>query len=119
MKLLLDENLSRRIVPSLQASYPDTSHVSLLGLERADDRAIWTFAKVNDYVIVTKDDDFQGLLALFGHPPKVIRLLMGNCSNQEVVAALCANTVTIAATLAASEVGLVDLHYSQASTRTK
>ena len=35
MKLLLDENLSRRIVPLLQALYPASSQVVLEGLERA------------------------------------------------------------------------------------
>ncbi len=37
MKLLLDENLSRRIVPFLQAAFPDSSQVVLLGLEGASD----------------------------------------------------------------------------------
>ncbi|MBK4734870.1 DUF5615 family PIN-like protein [Noviherbaspirillum sp. DKR-6] len=45
MKLLLDENISRRILPMRIESYPDSSHVSLLGIERADDRSIWRFAK--------------------------------------------------------------------------
>ena len=35
MKLLLDENLSRRLVPALQAQFPGSNQVSLLGLERA------------------------------------------------------------------------------------
>ena len=61
MKLLLDENLSRRIVVSLQAGFPGTSHVSLLGLDRATDYAIWRYAKDGDYVVVTKDDDFQAI----------------------------------------------------------
>ena len=33
MKLLLDENLSRRIVPFLQQNYPDISQVILLLLK--------------------------------------------------------------------------------------
>ena len=37
MKLLLDENLSRRLVPFLQHAYPGTSQVVLLGLESASD----------------------------------------------------------------------------------
>ena len=41
MKLLLDENLSRRIVPFLQTDFPDSSQVVLLGLESAGDSAIW------------------------------------------------------------------------------
>lgn len=45
MKLLLDENLSRRIVPFLQAEYPDSSQVALEGLERASDFEIWQYAR--------------------------------------------------------------------------
>ena len=37
MKLLLDENLSRRVAALLDASFPGTTHVVLVGLERADD----------------------------------------------------------------------------------
>ena len=40
MKLLLDENLSRRIVPFLQADFPDSSQVTLLNLEGANDSEI-------------------------------------------------------------------------------
>ena len=36
MKLLLDENLSRRIVPFIQNSYPGSTQVALVGLERAN-----------------------------------------------------------------------------------
>jgi len=110
MKLLLDENLSRKIVPSLQSAFPGTSHVSLLGLEQADDRKIWEFARTHDYVVVTKDDDFQGLLALMGYPPKIIRLRLGNCSNQQVISVLTQNAAVIATTLEAPETGIVELY---------
>lgn len=33
MKLLLDENLSRRMLPSLEMDFPGSSQVALLGLE--------------------------------------------------------------------------------------
>lgn len=59
MKLLLDENLSYRIVSALQDTYPDSTQVRLVGLERVDDHSIWQLAKKNDYVIVTKNDDFH------------------------------------------------------------
>ena len=35
MKLLLDENLSRRLVPFLQHEYPGSSQVVLLGMQSA------------------------------------------------------------------------------------
>jgi predicted nuclease of predicted toxin-antitoxin system len=57
MKLLLDGNLSRRIAPFIQESYPDSTQVALIGLEQADDKIIRQFAIDNGYVIVTKDAD--------------------------------------------------------------
>ena len=74
MKLLLDENLSRRLVPFLQHDYPGSSQVVLLGLESASDREVWQKAKDDGYVIVTRDADFQELSLVWGQPPKVVRL---------------------------------------------
>ncbi len=53
MKLLLDENLSRRIVPFIQDSYPDSTQVALIGLESVNDVIIRQYAISHDYVIVT------------------------------------------------------------------
>ena len=78
MKLLLDENLSRRLVPFLQHDYPGTSQVVLLGLESASDREVWQKAKDDGYVIVTRDADFQELSLVWGQPPKVVRLRTPN-----------------------------------------
>ena len=67
MKLLLDENLSRRLVSFLQQDYPGSTQVALIGLERADDKDIWEFAKKNGFVIVTRDADsalIQGAVLL-------------------------------------------------------
>lgn len=61
MKLLLDENLSRRLVPFLQEEFPDSTQVALAGLERATDLVIWTHARDHGYVIVTRDADFEEL----------------------------------------------------------
>ena len=74
MKLLLDANLSRRLVPFLQHAYPGSSQVVLLGLESASDREVWQKAKDDGYVIVTRDADFQELSLVWGQPPKVVRL---------------------------------------------
>lgn len=78
MKLLLDENLSRRLVPFLQHDYPGSSQVVLLGLESASDREVWQKAKDDGYVIVTRDADFQELSLVWGQPPKVVRLRTPN-----------------------------------------
>ena len=92
MKLLLDENLSRRIVPFLQATYPGSSQIVLETLEQADDVEIWEYAKKNDFVIVTKDSDFHELSLLRGPPPKVIWLRIGNTSKASVIRLLTENS---------------------------
>lgn len=40
MKLLLDENLSRRLVPFLQNEYPRSTQVALVGLQQTEDQAV-------------------------------------------------------------------------------
>lgn len=57
MKLLLDENLPRRIVPFIQDCYLEASQVALIGLEQASDKIVRQYATENDYVIVTKDTE--------------------------------------------------------------
>ena len=78
MKLLLDQNLSFRLLEELKPVYPDSSQVRLLGLDQADDITIWRYAKNNNYTIVTKDSDFHEISLLHGKPPKVIWLKCGN-----------------------------------------
>ena len=85
MKLLLDENLSRRIVPFLQHEFPGTSQVTLLGLESASDQDIWLRAKKDGYVVVTRDADFQELSLVWGAPPQVIRLRTPNLNRTAVL----------------------------------
>ena len=58
MKLLLDENLSPRLVGSLSDLYPESQHVHSLELGGADDSALWDYAKAHGFAIVSKDSDF-------------------------------------------------------------
>jgi len=84
MKLLFDHNLSPRLIDRLKDIYPNTSHVSILSMDRASDEAIWLYAKTNEYIIVTKDSDFNDLSILIGFPPKVIWLQVGNCTTSDI-----------------------------------
>ncbi|HEY7341088.1 MAG TPA: DUF5615 family PIN-like protein [Ktedonobacterales bacterium] len=84
MKLLLDQNLSPRLIARLASIYPGISHVSLTGLDRASDNAVWDYAKANDFAIVTKDSDFNDMGLIRGIPPKVIWLRLGNCTTDTV-----------------------------------
>jgi len=88
VKLLLDESLSRRLVPALQARFQGSSQVALLGLERATDAQICEYAALQDFVICSKDDDFQRLVAARGYRPRVIHRALGNVGNDAVLAEL-------------------------------
>ena len=77
MKLLLDENLSRRLVPFLLNDYPESTQVVLLGMERSGDREVWEYAKTNGFVIVTRDSDYYDLSTIHGQPPRIVWLTNG------------------------------------------
>ena len=48
MKLLFDENLSRKLVARLADLYPDSVHVAEASLLESPDREIWEFAKAGN-----------------------------------------------------------------------
>ena len=95
MKLLLDENLSDRIVSRIIDLYPDSEHVKTLALTNTDDGIIWEYAKANDFVIVSKDSDFHQRSLLYGHPPKFVYLRIGNSPTSKVVQILRNNFDTV------------------------
>ena len=95
MKLLLDENLSDRIINKIIYLYPDSAHVKTLALINTDDAIIWEYAKANSFVIVSKDSDFHQRSLLYGHPPKFIFLRIGNGPTSKIVQILTDNFVTI------------------------
>ena len=84
MKLLFDQNLSFKLCERLADLFPYSSQVRLAGLETADDRAVWEFARSNDFAIVSQDSDFADMAAVFGPPPKVIWLRCGNQTNDVI-----------------------------------
>ena len=84
MKLLFDQNLSWRLPQKLADLYPDSRHIREVGLKESQDVDIWNYAKANGFVIVSKDSDFQHLSLLYGHPPKVLRLRVGNYTVQMI-----------------------------------
>ncbi len=84
MKLLFDQNLSWRLPTKLADLYPESRHVREFEMKESEDIDIWNYAKETDFAIVTKDIDFQQRSLLFGHPPKVVRLRVGNCTIQMI-----------------------------------
>lgn len=82
MNLLLDQNISFRIVRKIRDKFPNAVQVREAGLEGCSDTEIWDFCKKNKYAIVTFDSDFFDFTVLRGHPPKVIWIRTGNRSTE-------------------------------------
>jgi predicted nuclease of predicted toxin-antitoxin system len=84
VKLLFDENLSYKLAERLSDEFPDSNHVRNVGLGSSDDLHLWKYSVENEFVIVSKDADLHDRSLVFGFPPKVIWIRLGNCSTDDV-----------------------------------
>lgn len=84
MKLLLDENISHKLVIRLHEFFPGIKHILDFQLNSIDDKVIFQFAKENGFAIVTFDEDYFTLSVLNSFPPKIIWLRTGNLSTNEL-----------------------------------
>ena len=88
MKLLFDQNLSHFLCRAVGDRFPGSVHVRQIGLSQAGDADVWDYATRHGFTIVTKDADFRQRSFLYGHPPKVIWVRLGNCSTRAITALL-------------------------------
>ncbi len=109
MKLLLDQHLSPRLVRRLGDAYPDSAHVSDLGLDRADDNDIWNHAREHGFTIVSKDVDFNDLGVVRGFPPKVIWIRRGNCTTDQIEGILRQHSDAIRSMEESDKIGILML----------
>jgi predicted nuclease of predicted toxin-antitoxin system len=75
VKLLLDQNISYRLVKKLQGRFPGTQHVNRLGLGNKPDKII---------ILVTFDADFYDFSLTFGYPPKLVLVKSKNLSTRNL-----------------------------------
>jgi predicted nuclease of predicted toxin-antitoxin system len=110
LKLLLDQNLSPRLIQRLSDLYPGSAHVSQHGLEEADDTEVWAYARENGYLILSKDADFSDMSSVRGFPPKIIWIRRGNCSTGQIEEILRKNVEAVRALNENDKIGLLMLH---------
>lgn len=84
MKILLDQNLSFKLCTKLRDIFPELIHIRNVSLDTASDEEVWLYAKLNSFVLVSKDADFVEKAVLKGHPPKIIWINAGNCSTNKI-----------------------------------
>jgi predicted nuclease of predicted toxin-antitoxin system len=110
LKLLFDQNLSRKLVTRLADILPNASHVQLQGLAEKTDTEIWDFAKLNDFCIVTQDADFTERSRLYSSPPKVVWLRCGNAPTNQVETLIRSGQEAIQELLNNSNLYCLELH---------
>jgi predicted nuclease of predicted toxin-antitoxin system len=86
MNMVIDANLSYRLVKQIKHIFPDSIHIERTGLPSpAKDIDIYNWAKNNNFTFVlTCDDDFFHIQSLHGFPPKVILLRINIRSTQYI-----------------------------------
>ena len=112
MSLLFDENLSARLIHLLRVPYPGSTHVDAVGLGGQPDQKIWEYAGREGLAIVSKDNDFRQLSFLFGPPPKVIWLSVGNAGTEAIALLLEARRRTVDDFLSDPQEGLLVIEIS-------
>ncbi len=85
---MFDQNLSPRLVEHMRDVFPESSHVTAVGLDRASDQAVREYAGLHGYILVTKDADFGEFNARSRPPTKVVWVRLGNCTTRQIADAL-------------------------------
>lgn len=110
MKLLLNANLSWRLTKRLKTNFAQVFHVNQIGLTLpASDVEIWEWAKNNQSIIVTNDDDFFNPLMQRGFPPKIVLLRVGNQSTKSIAEILIQHRTQIDSLYQNDEYGLLEI----------
>jgi predicted nuclease of predicted toxin-antitoxin system len=85
MKVVIDQNISQRIVPKIEHLFENTAHVRTLGWTDASDIQIFREARTAGFdAILTLDEDFENIILENSPPPKILWLRIRNCSTQHL-----------------------------------
>ncbi len=85
MKFLVDVNLPPRLAEWLSSQSHEAQHLADLDLLTATDTEIWHRATNQGEIIASKDYDFYDRSLIFGAPPQVFHIAVGNCSNARLL----------------------------------
>jgi len=86
MKVLCDVHMPYRLVNQLRDQGMDATHVNrILDGSQTKDAAVAAFADANGMVLITKDSDFRDSHFLTGTPARLVRVTLGNLSNNALL----------------------------------
>ncbi|MCE7059081.1 DUF5615 family PIN-like protein [Dyadobacter sp. CY343] len=97
MNFICDVHISIKLVKYLVAQGHNAMHVNQLPQKwHTTDQQICSFADSQGLIVITKDEDFRNSFFLKRTPRKLIRITLGNVSNDDLIEIFAKNLSTIA-----------------------
>ena len=85
MKIIIDAQLSPHLAKWISEVFKIESYsVAFLGMLNAIDTVIFDYARKENAIVMTKDEDFIKIQHRLGSPPKIIWITCGNTTNQNI-----------------------------------
>ncbi|AYL93776.1 DUF5615 family PIN-like protein [Mucilaginibacter celer] len=109
IRLIADENISWRLKELLPA-WKILPVNEVKQRERLIDFKIWQYARVNQYLILTLDEEFWDLQNLNSFPPKIIWLRTGNSNTAAIASLLLKSEDLIKQFVGDGESGILELY---------
>lgn len=86
MKVLCDVHISYKLVNFFIDNGIEAVHINnILNKWNTKDKDICNHADLNNFVVITKDVDFRNSHIVKRTPKKLIRIILGNISNNELI----------------------------------
>jgi predicted nuclease of predicted toxin-antitoxin system len=82
VKFLIDNQLPPALARFMESDLGASAvHVTDIGLRDATDLEVWSFASANDFIVISKDEDFVRLV-LQKPTARLVWVRVGNCRRQ-------------------------------------
>jgi predicted nuclease of predicted toxin-antitoxin system len=108
--ILIDQNISFRLIARINSAFPDVDHVKSHNLMDANDYDIFMFARRNNIdAVITLDEDFNLLVLEHNPPPKIIWLRIGNASTLMQAQTILKNAAAIRHFLSDSQTDCLEI----------
>ncbi|UTW66119.1 DUF5615 family PIN-like protein [bacterium SCSIO 12643] len=72
MKLLIDQNISKRIIDSISDIFPGSLHITGTQLSNYSDLEVWNYALKNDFILISTDPEVFDRCVLSEDSPKTV-----------------------------------------------
>lgn len=85
MRFLVDNQLPLQLAIHLRQRGHDCIHVIEVGMDEDSDASLWRFSRIENRVLVSKDEDFIILATRSGDTGRLLWVRLGNCRNQFLI----------------------------------